>query len=380
MKRTLAIILVVCIMACAVPLSALGLSPYGLNFISINDTFLGLSAFSYYSGGAYYVPASLFGNFGIYYTYFPESQTASLWNDQTQVYFDMANGSSYDSAGTTYSAQALFRGGAVYLPVAFVCSWFGLSWSYIDGNDYGSVLRIKSYALLSDSDFLAVSTQAMENAYNTYYGTSTPTQTPRPPEATASPTPSPSPSPSPSPTPEVVNRSSTSVCLCFIGLPDSYVLRILANIGCGAGFFLTEEDIKENPDTVRSLAVFGYMLGVFCESPEDFPAAADALAQTAYTAALALTCKPENAEACAEYAEKNSLIYWSCGISAGSEDGEETVPAAVLTSQLEFAGPRADVLISCRDMDSDAISAVLSYLIASKFTLAKVRETTAPGL
>lgn len=359
-KRITALILAVCLMLCLLPAVSTDAQAAGLNFISINDTLLDY-AFAYYSGSNPYVPASIFNVFGIYYNYFTEDKTASLWTNQTQLYFELDSGNTYDAYDNFYSASALALYGTIYVPVSFVCQMFGLNWSYIDGNSYGSIVRIKSSAILSDDQFLSAARQTMQSIYNSYYGIGE--------QAT--------PSPSPTPTPEI-NRSDTTVYLCFAGLPDAQLKKSLATRLYNAAFFLTAEQVAENADTVRSLIVEGYGVGIWYESDEQALEARDAIANRARTAPMMISSNAENAEACARFAAENGLAHWQCSITAQPDEGKTISSPVPFTSLIELQDVRADVLVELDKTELSAVTSMLIYLASCKYTVGAVRETTAP--
>ena len=106
-------------------------------FIAVNETLLDLGSMPYTYGGITYVPYWVYSNFGVYYSYYSESSTATLYSADRQIYFDLANGNSYDGYNKRYAAQAIFRGGAVYVPVTFVSIYFGLVSNFVLGKGYG---------------------------------------------------------------------------------------------------------------------------------------------------------------------------------------------------------------------------------------------------
>lgn len=369
-KRITAAVLAVCLMLVLMPFISTSAGAAGLNFISVNDTLIDY-AYAYYSGSNVYVPATLFSYFGIYYSYFQEEKTASLVTNSTQIYFELESGNTYDASDTYYSAQAYYLYGTVYVPVAFVCSIFGLSWSTITGSSYGSIVRIKNGAVvLTDEQFLSAAADSMRTIYNAYYGITSPSP--------VSPSERPSASPSPSPTPEP-DRSATSVYLCFAGLPDEQLVKALSSRGYDAAFFLTAEQVTENADAVRALIVDGFAVGVWFEDEAGYAEAYGAILERTRTATLLVTSAAENAEECRRFAEENSLVYWECNVFAQPpEDGEKISSSATFIPLIEQESLRADVLIELEETETSAVTQVLTYLALNKFTVAAVRETTAP--
>lgn len=372
-KKITAAALVAVLLLALMPIISTSAGAAGLNFISVNDTLIDY-AYAYYSGSNVYVPASLFSYFGVSYSYFQEAKTASLMTNATQIYFELESGNTYDAAENYYSAQAYYLYGTVYVPVAFVCRTFGLSWSTVTGSSYGSIVRIKNSAVvLSDEQFLSAASDSMRAMYNAYYGIVSPSPSS---PADASDRPSGGPDTSPAPVPD---RSATSVYLCFAGLPDEQIVKALSSHGYDAAFFLTAEQVTENADAVRALIVEGFAVGVWFEDEAGYAEAYGAILERTHTATLLVASDGENAEGCRRFAEENSLVYWQCAAAVSPEKDDEKIssPAAFI-SLIEPEPVRADVLIKLEETELSAVTQLLKYLALNKFTVAPVRETTAP--
>ncbi len=152
----------------------------GLCFTATNDLLLDLGSMTTFVGGIAYVPAKVFSTYGVYLNYFDSKSTALLYNSTKQVFFELTSGNSKDGAGNILSVSATLKNGQVYVPVAWVCQYFGLYYSYIGGDGYGDVISIKNGGeVLTDSQFLNAASSLMRTRYNEYYGT-TATATPTP--------------------------------------------------------------------------------------------------------------------------------------------------------------------------------------------------------
>lgn len=366
-KKIGALVLAACLLLLLVPSGGTLAQAAGLNFISINDTLIN-NAYAHYSGSSVYVPATLFAYFGVYYSYFQQEKTASLVTDSTQIYFELESGNTYDAAENYYSAQAYSINGVVYVPVGFVCRMFGLSWSTITDSVYGSIVRIKSGSVvLSDEQFLSAASESMKTMYNSYYGLAQPS-----PSVSDDPTATVEPPPEP-------DRSDTAVYLCFAGLPEEELVKELTSRRYRAAFFLTAEQAEQNADAVRALVVDGFAVGVWFEGAEEYDRAYSAILKSTRQATLLVACGEELAAECSAFAQERSLAMWQCGISAQpKEEGERISSPAQFIAQLETAEARADVLIDLERTETAAAASVITYLALNKYTVAAVRETTAP--
>ena len=170
LKRAAAIILIFCLVALsAAPLGARA-DETGLCYIALNEAFAD-GALAYFSGSAAYVPIDCFADFKLYNSYHAADDTATLFSSSKQLFFELDTGRTYDSSDNYYNTSAIRRNGQVYVPVSFVCSQFGFSYSIIEGVGYGDVCRIKdSSYTLSDSQFLSAAESLMRSLYEQYSG------------------------------------------------------------------------------------------------------------------------------------------------------------------------------------------------------------------
>lgn len=358
----LAVVLVVGLAAAVVPAHA------AFTFLAIDDELLPPGNAPYFSGGNAYVSYSIINRFGIYYSYF-ENNTISLYTGSVQLYFDMANGGSYDANGNTYTASAVYVGGVPYVPVIFCASFFGgFSFSYLNSIGYGDVLRLTTGAQqLSDGDFINAAATAMM----AYLGT---TATPATAVPSPSPSVSPSETPSPSPTPEV-DRSDTTVYLAVEGLPGERAANTLRAKGLRCGFFLTAAQIRENPGLVNQLAADGHLLGVSCgDNPEEnWEEAALLLFEAAGVWPVLITCTPGSEAAAEAFAKDRGLALWQAQIDGETE--EKSPNLNWYTNGIAAGGDIVFVRLAAEEEGNSVLSGLLRYLIASKYNMAPLRET-----
>ena len=364
-KRWVAFALCLCLLAGALTLSQAEAAG-GVCFISVDDDLLELTYQPYFYGGVTYLPYWIFTNYGfdIYYTYFSSASTAVLYNSDIHIFFDLVNGTTYDSNDNFFDARAVMYGGTVYLPAVFMCNCFGgLSCTYISGGDYGDVVRVKgSSAILDDDSFIRASSSLMRSRYMAYFYPPTP-----PP-----PTPTPTPTPSPSPTP----RTGVTCVLSFVGLPGSSVLTSLRYYRADACFFLTPEDIESDPALVRRLSGEGYGIGVLCgnDTPADYEKASALLYVCARVRTVLVTALGDDAAACAEAAADSGLVYWSYDAD-GISTPENTVTYAQLKGTLDEYGSDFSLFLSCGEETDGFINPLLRYLSSEGLSTRRVRET-----
>lgn len=153
-----------CALALVLSLSGPACAAGDLFFSACNDSVVALSdgTMPTWSGGVLYAPSSLFDgsnntrvSFDISFSYNRSSGQATLFNTRQFLTFDLDDNTCYNAlTGEYLNGRAILRNGRVYLPVALVCSFFGLSYSVISMEE-GSMLRIKNSAVgLPDGKFV----------------------------------------------------------------------------------------------------------------------------------------------------------------------------------------------------------------------------------
>lgn len=334
-------------------------------FVSINDTLLDLNTQPVFVGNTAYVPARVFENFRIYNTYFASENTAMLFTEEKQFYFDLSSGNTYDVYGNYYSTQGILRGGQAYLPAQFVCGQFGLGCSFIPSDGHGNVLRLTNGAqFLTDDKFLSAASVLMDSYYSAWTGQTNPT---------GGVTPSPEPTESPAP-----DRADTEVLISFSGLPGSHrILDTLKVRGVKACFLLTAAEVADSPDMVRRMVAEGHSVGVLCgeDAAGDYEAAAELLWDAARVLPL-LIGSDEAPEACRAFAEEASLAFLESDIDA-VQGGAGAASFPVVTSQIEFSTDRVSVRFSGGGTTEDILPDVLNYLRDNQFSVRAPRETDA---
>lgn len=361
-QKILSLLLALALVAVSLP-STVAADSTGVCFCATNDTLLELSNAAVYSGGGVYVPSRLFSTFGIYYNYFSSNATGMLYNNSKQIFFDANAGNCYDSNGTYYSASAILHNDQIYVPVGWTCRYFGLSYSYITGVGYGDIVRVKSGAeVLTDSQFLDAATSLMRSRYSEAAGGT----------SVATPTPAPSAAPSAAPT-QAGDEKSGSVTLCFIGMPSTVVLDQLGKYGDRAVFFLTEAEVRNDPDSVRRIYCLGSGLGVYCKSDpsREFPATAAAVFEAAQVTPTLLTSPAAAAKSCADYAAGHGCAFYT----QRNAYSASTSSASTITAALEKSSGHTTLTLTSGNGTNRLIDSLLLYLSNKKYTVLPLVET-----
>ena len=365
MRRLLSLCLIVCLVFCLLPaMSAASASGVSVCFIATNDNLLELTYQPYWQNSTIYVPYTVFVNFKVYNSFHQSSNTASLYSSTKQLYFDLNTGETYDGNGTYYNITPVSRGGQVFVPLDFICGQYGLSWSYIDGGEYGDVCRIKDGAVfLTDEQFLTAAKPLMLSRYNAYVGSGGSGGDPWGGGGTAS-------------------DSGSLVYLSFIGLPSGSLLDSLSEYGVKAAFFLTAAEIRESPDTVRRIVGEGHSVGALCSadpSAEYAEISSLLLDAARVKTVLIASAAPEYDESCIHVADVYGLVFWDYDTDC-IQNGTGLTYASLITAYLEYRPARLNARILCCDATDACLPSVLSYIKDNGFTARAPSEVNAPEL
>jgi len=329
----------------------------GLCFTATNDLLLDLGSMTAFVGGISYVPAKVFSTYGVYFNYFDSDTTATLYNSSKNIYFDLSSGNSYDSFDNQYSVSATFKNGQVYVPVSWVCQYFGLYYSYISGDGYGDIIRIKNGGeVLTDSQFLNAASSLMHTRYNEYFGTTSPTTS----------TPS-------EPVTSGKESEVASASLSFIGLPSEKLLDSLDDYAAKVCFFVTANEVASSPDVIRRIYGSGHSIGIYCSSsPEqECILTADLIFEAAQIRSTLICSSASISENAKAYAGSNGYAYFDPAIEIFSTAKH----SSDITSKLEDIVNYTSIIITITENTDSIVPFVLQYASSHHITLLALRET-----
>lgn len=373
MKRRISIVLICIVLLLSISSLTAKADNSGLIFVSTNDKLYGLGTMASYAGVAY-IPSSVFADFGIYTNYFEASNTVMLYHNDKQIFFDMANGNAFDSNQNTYDVSAVFVGNYSYVPAAWTASYFGLSFSYISGIGYGDIARVTDGTQsFTDHELLSNSLLQMKDYYIQYYGITNevppqPTDTPDKPE------PSPDDKKDDEDDDEDEDNSDVTVNITFKGIPNKKILDTLESYNVKAVFFVTEEEVIDNPDITRRICGSGHKLGVYCTENvnEKTSQTLDAIFEAAQIRPLMMASDSEISYTCIDYANNNAFEYYEPTIRMGYNVTQK----AQITSQIEPLCGKIGVMLSVNDNTSRYLSSLLYWLTDKKYNIRLYSVTT----
>lgn len=287
-RRIMAIILLLSLLLALSPSG----SAAGIYFVAVNDTVpltLSTDVAPYFFSGILLVPHTAFSvsGLGITPSYNSEKRILTLFSRSQRLVFDLDAGSVTDEKGTTQDTVCALKNGVAFLPVAFSADHFGIAVSVQTSSGGYQVLRFTNGTQVYDN---ALFIQKAENLisyrvqqYLNEQAAAAPPTTPesdppkqpdKPTSATTTPTTT---TPSTPAEPETPQKAPITVYLAVTGADTmSDALRSLTSRDIPAVFFLTAEEIGQNPSLVLSIRAAGYPVGLTV--PEDETDVAGSLA------------------------------------------------------------------------------------------------------
>ena len=230
----------------------------GVYFTVVNDDPMELNqeTMPFISGGQIYVSNAIFSgiygkSLGVSCAYSSTKQTATVFTIRTALFFDLANHTTTDNRGNTYSERAVVKGNYVFFPLSLLTRVFDLTYSYTM-TDTVPVIRIKSDSVqLDDSTFFDAASGLLASNYAAYEkevtAATTPTVTDPPPEE------------------EEVVYEGQRIYLIFTvtdGEETRALLDTLDRYNACATFLMTAQQMEEEQDLLREITGRGHTLGI----------------------------------------------------------------------------------------------------------------------
>ena len=200
--------------------------------------------------GVLYVPYTMLSirdtgiNLGVSALYSTTKRTVLVSNGQAGIVFDLQSNTAQDLQGNAVSARAMVRNSMTFIPIDYLCGYFGtISCSRVN-SDYGIVVRVTNgAAVLRDLDFVDAAASLLADSLRGYYapGAATPVPTVPP---TAPPV-----------------EAEVLLALRW-GEQGEELARLLEDRGARALFLFTAEELRERDDAVRRLTGAGHTIGL----------------------------------------------------------------------------------------------------------------------
>lgn len=246
-------------------------------------------------GGVLYVPYTMLSiqhtgiNLGVSTQYSATRRTVLVSDGQYGIVFDIQANTAQDLQGNPVPARAMVRNSMTFLPIDYLCAYFGsISCSRVY-SEYGTVIRVTNgAAVLRDPNFVDAADSLLADSLRGYLASiATPEPTPPPtvkptaaPTAaptvppTATPTAKPSVPPTTPPAPPSAKPSAppieAEVLLALRwGEQGEQLARLLEGRGERALFLFTVQELRGQDNGLRRLIAAGHTVGLALTG-EDF--------------------------------------------------------------------------------------------------------------
>ena len=237
--------------------------------MAVNDTVLDVTAENMptVTGGVLYIPYTMLSvrdtgnNLGVTAQYSTTRRTVQVSDGQFGIVFDIQTNTAQDLQGNLVPARAMVRNSMIFLPIDYLCAYFGTIKCSRLSSRYGTVIRVtNSAAVLKDQDFVFVADSRLANSLRGFYASLAPPETASP---TAKPAPTPTARPPvPSATPSAPPIEAEVLLALRWGEQAEELARLLENRGERALFLFTAGELREQDDAARRLIAAGHTVGL----------------------------------------------------------------------------------------------------------------------
>ena len=343
-------------------------------FTAVNDKMLDLTADSMPVSvrGVIYVPYTVFDanltgvNLKVFYGQDRDAQTLTLYNRQKLLTFYLADNTVVDQDGTGYSNYAITRNGKAYVPIFFVCNFFGLTVSNIY-TEYGYLIRVKSEDVsLTDAQFVAAAQAAMQHRLDEYNSSqSTP--------SVSAPASSPTPSASAGPRVYLAFRCGTGDAGPLLDALDSRDVQAL--------FLFPPDSLADCADVVRRAVATGHSVGLSLPSGLSSAQLDEQLALGEALLAHIARAPVHIAEVAGGTSEERyaltqrGWLCWQANVSGIPDRAGGGVSASAVFSAISAKTSLARTLLDDSDGWADALPRLLSLCAREELAILPVTET-----
>lgn len=248
--------------ACAALLLGLLAPAFGaagnVYLMAVNDTVVETTAENMprMVGGVLYVPYTMLSNqvngfsLGVSALYSTTRRTVLVTDNQRGVIFDLQNNTAEDINGAPVAARAMMRNTMVFLPIDWLCQYFGSITCTRTRTPYGTLIRItNSAAILGDQEFANAADSQLADNLRRYLEAGGPD------DGTA---------PLPSGAAEASDAPSGAELFLALrsGPSAADCARLIEGQGGRALFLFTQEELAQNSGLARRIAGAGHTIGL----------------------------------------------------------------------------------------------------------------------
>ena len=363
-KRALPLLLAAVLLLTLLPIRAGAAGD--IYFTAINDNLLPLTSDTMpaWVDGVLYVPYTVFdssytgSNLRINWNQNRSSNTFTLYTLNDTLVFDMnQNNSKNAHTGELFYYKAITRNGKVYVPIAFVCSFFGLGLSRIS-TPYGELVRIKNASVvLSDKDFTDGAASLMETRLKRYQQSIVPSD----PDTSDDP----GTSPGVSDDPDDGSHSSARVYLAIACQQNGELhamLDVLDNYTYTALFLVRPDDLEALAGPIRRAVASGHTVGFLLDEDEASPQTMEQANEALFTIACTKT-------AVYSLTGGDTSALAAAGYIAFSSNVDGTLSASRIMSRVAARSGKVRILFPSGGGAASKLSQVVRQLRQDDYTI-----------
>ena len=206
-------------------------------------------------GGALYVPYTMLSirdtglNLGVSAQYSTSRRTVLVSDGRLAITFDVQSNNAYDLDGNDLRVRAVVRNSVVFLPIAWICQYFGVISYSTSPTPYGTLVRITNDAvILSDAALIDAADGKLRDNLASYQQAISEQQQP---------------SAEPSAGQQDPPNAGPVVYLALLwGEHARSIAQQLESLGHRALFLFTPEQLSLQDDLVRRLSAAGHGIGL----------------------------------------------------------------------------------------------------------------------
>lgn len=255
----LALLAAALVLGAAIPVFA---SSDSVNLMAVNDTVLievTTDNMPRTVGGVLYVPYTMLSyldtniNLGVNALYSTVNRTVLITDGQQGVVFDTRANTAEDLSGNPVTARAMVRNNMVFVPIDWLCEYFGSISCTRTRTRYGTLIRLtSSAAILSDETFVNAADNLLASSLNHYLDSGGRGEGEEP-------------APSGSAAASGQPSGGELYLACRWGGEGTQCLQLVEARGLRALFLFTPAQLREQDDLVRRLAGAGHTVGLALE-------------------------------------------------------------------------------------------------------------------
>ena len=365
-------------------------TPY---FVIINETLLAFNeeTMPLIVGGEIFIPAGVFEHFNIWEVGSDDAEHIRVYRGRRHIDFFTRPGETR-TIGSINNVENLLRwpsarriGSRFYIPLRQVTEFFGLNYQQVPIPDsiissrQMYAIRIFLDSTINGPTAVGMNRAQITQAYNNFFST----PLPPPPQPGGAGTSATGDEVAPPRVPETAppDFSDVTIHLSFMDIAAgsaSWILDLLemqAALGFLGTFFVSADDIHEDPGLIRRISGTGHTLGIWLnEGTIEEYLSISALLFDAAKIRTVLVSSYYAVEQTRQMAQDNGLIFWDA--TKALVDYSAASISAITGEIPRESGAVRNLMFTCSEQVTAILPGVYSYLRNNLFNVSRITETT----